>query len=418
MTSADSTIATLHYYRFLTIFLECPRMCKVATVSALTDSQMLRLRFLCHWWEIFHFPGFRMHFDTCCCHLSVSPCETLRAALSLLNQFKLAEMRLLVSGLLLFMASDGTSWSWTPLKIKGPCVSGHAASDAPGDKVLVFGGLTGAAGSPTTEDLWSFENGEWTNLGKVGESAPLRRMYGASAVLDNNLYLFGGWDPAEPGSGGAFLDDVWRFDIDTGKWTEEESMSCGPVSRHTACRVGDMIVVHTFRGVLVYKDGKLTDQPTSGEAPEGLSMCAVAPLGGNSMVLYGGSTKTQELSSDTYVLNTESWVWRKLKPSEGPGARATPSMAAVDPRTCVMFGGACIGKGGYEGGSGLLPLNDTWTCKVQGDTVEWEKVLSGGPEARIAASLTPLGPDEFLLQGGYDPTTKVTYEEPWVLKRS
>lgn len=321
----------------------------------------------------------------------------------------------LLSIVVLLMVSDALGWSWTPLKTKGPEVSGHAAS-AHGDKVLLFGGLTGAAGSPTTNDLWWYEDGAWNNLDKL--NGPGRRMYSASAELGNNLYLFAGWDPGEPGSGGTFLNDVWRYDIKKGEWTEEAPMSCGPVSRHTACRVGQMIVVHTFRGVFVLRDGKLTEQPTSGEAPKGLSMCAVAPLGGNSMLLFGGSTKTQALSSDTYVLNTETWVWRKLRCSdEGPCARATPCMAPIDARSCVMFGGASLGEGGYEGGAGLVAQDDTWTCEVQGDVVKWQKVLSGGPEARIAASLTSIGSDEFLLQGGYDPTSKEVFGEPWLLKR-
>ncbi len=36
------------------------------------------------------------------------------------------------------------------------------------------------------------------------------------------------------------------------------------------------------------------------------------------------------------------------------------------------------------------------------------------PEGRVAASLTAIG-DEIILQGGYDPVTKETYDETWVL---
>jgi hypothetical protein len=82
-----------------------------------------------------------------------------------------------------------------------------------------------------------------------------------------------------------------------------------------------------------------------------------------------------------------------------------------------MFGGASLGEGGYEGGAGLVAQDDTWLVDVQGDDAKWEKVASGGPEARIAATLTALGSGEFLLQGGYDPTSKGTYEAPWLLKR-
>jgi len=322
-------------------------------------------------------------------------------------------MRLVVASFLI-LAPEALSWSWTALDTMGPRVSGHSASYADGDKVVLFGGLTGAAGSPVTDELWIYEGAAWKPV--EFEIGPGRRMYGASAVLDGSLYHFGGWNPGEPGSGGVFLDDVWRLDLETKEWSELEVMSFGPVSRHTACRVGDKIVVHTFRGVLVYKNGKLTEQPTTGEAPEGLSMCAVAPLR-DAMWLFGGSTKTQELSSDTYVLNTDTWEWRKLSTSNGPGARATPCAAAVGDSTCVMFGGASLGEGGYEGGAGLVAQDDTWTCEVQGGMAKWTRVLSGGPEARIAASLTPVGSESFLLQGGYDPQSKGTYEAPWVLSK-
>lgn len=311
-------------------------------------------------------------------------------------------------------------WSWKALNTctGGPRVSGHTACrvDDDSDRVLLFAGLTGPAGSPVTDDLWSYKGGTW---GPVEfKTGPGPRMYSASAVSGESLYQFGGWNPGEPGSGGAFLDDVWRFDLNTGEWTELEAMPCGPVSRHTACTVGDMIIVHTFRGVLVLKqDGKLTEQETTGEAPEGLSMCAVAPVGNSGMWLFGGSTKTQALSSDTYILDTDTWIWTKLSTTDGPSARATPCAASVDDSSCVMFGGASLGEGGYEGGAGLIAQDDTWICSVAGGDAKWEKVLSGGPQARIAATLTPLGAANFLLQGGYDPATKGTFEAPWVLTR-
>ena len=194
-------------------------------------------------------------------------------------------------------------------------------------------------------------------------------------------------------------------------------MPCGPVSRHTACKVGDKIVVHTFRGVLVYKDGKLTEQATTGEAPEGLSMCAVAPLGDDSMLLFGGSTKTQDLSSDTFILDTNNWTWRKLKCTDGPCARVTPCAAPVNASKCVLFGGASLGEGGYEGGAGLVAQDDTWLVDMEEDDAKWEKIASGGPEARIAVTLTALMSGEFLLQCGYDPKSEGTYETPWLLKR-
>ena len=99
-------------------------------------------------------------------------------------------MQLASGALLLLMVSETLGWSWTALHTRGPRVSGHTASAAAGDKVLLFGDLTGAAGSPVTADLEQFENGEWKALDI--KEGPGRRMYSASAVLDGSLYLAAG----------------------------------------------------------------------------------------------------------------------------------------------------------------------------------------------------------------------------------
>lgn len=326
---------------------------------------------------------------------------------------------------LVFCMKATESWSWTPVvsssKDARPHVSGHSVATAADDRVWLFGGLTGAAGSPVTDDLWSYTDAAkgW-NLEKAATASkgPGRRMYGASAILDGSLFLFGGWDPGEKGSGGAFKDDVWRLDLSSMEWRKLDPMPCGPVSRHTACTVGSSIIVHTFRGICVCNnDGTLTEHPTTGEAPDGLSMCAAASLGDDSMLLFGGSTKTQALSDVCFVLNTKTWAWRKLQSNNGPGPRASPCGANVVGTTnqCVIFGGASLGQGGYEGGAGLVAQGETWLVTVNGDTAEWEKLTGQGPEGRVAATLSPLSSGAFLLQGGWDPASKGTFDEPWLL---
>jgi hypothetical protein len=80
------------------------------------------------------------------------------------------------------------------------------------------------------------------------------------------------------------------------------------------------------------------------------------------------------------------------------------------------------------GETGLIPQRDTWLLTVNGDSAEWKKIAVGGeddddddddscrPEGRVAASLTAIG-DEIILQGGYDPVTKETYDQTWVLSQ-
>lgn len=330
--------------------------------------------------------------------------------------------------ILAMLQASASAWTWAPHPTfqSGPRVSGQATASGP-NRVYQFGGLTDGAGSPTTDDLWTFdESMGWALVEKGdGDDWPSRRMYAASACLDNSVLLFGGWDPAEPGSGGSFKDDVWSLDLDSLEWTElTETMPCGPVSRHTACTVGSCVVVHTFRGVLVCeKGGKLREQATTGEVPEGLSMCAAAPLGDSEMLVFGGTTKTQQMSSDAYVLNIKTWKWRRLRPKNGSGSgpspRASSCAAPLGEASCIIFGGAGIAGGGYEGGAGLQARDETWIATITGDEVEWKEVKGAeSPPGCVAASLNELPggvPGRFVLQGGWDPTTKATFGKTWTL---
>lgn len=336
------------------------------------------------------------------------------------------------------------AWSWTTIKtdshnIKGPSVSGHSAiTDQDHQRVLLFGGLTGSAGSPATDQLWSLDDHPASSSWNLHSDAddddinnknrPGPRMYSASAILDGSMYIMGGWDPGAPKSGGTFLDEVWRLDLETLKWTlSPDKLPCGPVSRHAACTVGDMIIMHTFRGVLVKSadNDSWVEQPTTGEGPDGLSMAAMVSLTDKSLLIYGGSTKTQQLSADAFVLDTEKWEWTKLLTEDDnyPQARASPCAAQCGENQCIVFGGACLGGGGYEGGAGLQAQDDTWLLTVVDESkATWELIkdvgdATDGPKARLAATLNPLPSDDggFLLAGGWDPQGG-TFDDAWTLR--
>jgi hypothetical protein len=405
----------------------------------------------------------------------------------------------------LLSSTDALGWVWTkaaspPMVSKSsppssslpPTVSGHVAAASSsttlpsGGHLLLFGGLTGPAGSPVTNDLYEYVvddgvmvGGSWvqvmpprvtrgpeddataTTPEEEGYSSlwPRKRMYSAGAILgDNAFYLFGGWDPGAPGSGGTFLNDVWRFDLSTSRcsWKKLHDLPYA-VSRHGACAINDeMIVSHTYQGVLVFRkrptpaggdDGTsnksdcmtMTVQETTGDdRPDGLSMCAQVALGNRYAFIFGGSTRTQQLSDASYLLDTVTWKWTRLKtvPDENdnagtaplaPSARASPCGSAVRgsrDHQVIVFGGASLGGEGYAGGQGLVPLNDTWlaTVNVEAGTLAWQRIAATTdtgrcPEARLAATLNciPGKPRTLLLQGGYDSTAKRTFRESWIL---
>ena len=322
-------------------------------------------------------------------------------------------------------------YSWTILEGAGaaPKVSGHAASVDHNGRVLLFGGLTGSAGSPCTNALMAYDekeaDGSWQEVTASNEG-PGVRMYAASATVGSDMYVIGGWDSGEPGSGGTFKDEVWRFSIDSSTWTQLAPLPCGPVSRHTACKLGDdTVIIQTFRGTLILdaSTGTVREQPTSGTAPIGLSMCAAAPLGQASMLIFGGSSKTQQMTADVHVLDTATWTWRKLVAKAGKGGRlptprASSCAAPVDGSSCIIFGGAGLGGGGYDGGAGLVAFDETWRVRVDGDDAIWDVVAEAGantPPPRVAASLSALPSGKLLLQGGWDPVSKATFDAPAVL---
>lgn len=324
----------------------------------------------------------------------------------------------------------GWSWSKVPLA-KAPKVSGQSVGSLGNQGIILFGGLTGPAGSPCTDDTWHWTEESWTLLDQEsGAARPRIRMYGASAVLGDKMYLFGGWDPGAPGSGGEFLDDVWEFDPVTSSWKMMDIRLPYPVSRHTACTIsaagssGDAsIILHTYKGILTFEvtgDGKakLVEKETTG-GPDGYSMCAISPLGTSKMLLYGGSTKTQQLAQDAYVLDCKEWVWMKLSNvgEQVPPPLASACAAQLEDDQVLIFGGASIGPTGYEGGMGLIPQDGTWRLSVKDNEATWQPIDTPvKPEGRVAASFCLIGSSCFLLQGGYDPLGKKTFEEPWILK--
>jgi len=177
--------------------------------------------------------------------------------------------------------------------------------------------------------------------------------------------------------------------------------------------------VHTFRDGVVRRDacGIAKSHLTTGDAPEGVSMCAVAPLAdpAPALLVFGGSTKTQGFSADAYVLDAASYEWRRLDAPGGPGPRGSCCAAAVDGSRVVVFGGAGVAASGYDGGKGLRASDETWLLTVDGDRGTWELLDVAGPPARVAASLELLPDASLLLAGGWDPATGATFDDCWTL---
>ena len=315
-----------------------------------------------------------------------------------------------------------------------PRSGGTAAADASGTTWL-FGGYAEPENKPraVVNDLLRLDpdsGAEWQQLQEpldvnIGDSGRVRtnragpRLASASAILGDEMLVFGGWDPQEAGTGGVILDDVWALDLKKQTWSRcEEPMPRGPTSRHVACNVGGTVVVHTFRctdSVLVWDPARraLREQPTSGTPPSARGLHVAAAADESTLLVFGGAAKDGNMCNDAFALDTTSWEWRRLgdggaeRPSPRAGACAAPLPGG---------GGMVVCCGAESDGGGLVPRADVWALTVDGT---WTKLLDddapGAPGPRNAATLTPFGDGaELLLQGGWRPFVS-TYRDSRVL---
>ena len=308
---------------------------------------------------------------------------------------------------------------------KGPKVSGAASASLKDGRVLLWGGLDEARNA--VDSLYAFEDGAWTPVETTGFKPP-KAMYAAAATQSlvgtsgkEEFVVCGGWDPGAKGSGGSFSDAVHALDVNKLEWQKDDPLPCGPVSRHAAATVGGSaegrIYIHAFRDGVVRRDacGIAKSHKTTGQGPESLSMCAVAPVGDAGLLVVGGATKNGEFSDRAYVLDTKSYEWTELDAPDGPTARGSACCAALDASRVVFFGGA--GKGTDSPGSGgLKAVDETWLLTVDGARGTWEQLDVAGPAARVAATLDALPDGRVLLSGGWDPATGGTFDDVWALE--
>ena len=152
----------------------------------------------------------------------------------------------------------GGSWKALPpagtsLPSTSPPRSGATAAADKDGRVWLFGGYAEPDGKPraVVNDLLRFDasSGDWQQLqeplvGSDRSDRPGPRLASASAIIEDEMLLFGGWDPEVAGTGGSILDDVWSLELSEQRWTRcAQPMPRGPTSRHVACNVGGTVVV-------------------------------------------------------------------------------------------------------------------------------------------------------------------------------
>eukprot|EP00928_Gymnodinium_smaydae_P007510 TRINITY_DN12697_c0_g3_i2.p1 TRINITY_DN12697_c0_g3~~TRINITY_DN12697_c0_g3_i2.p1 ORF type:complete len:761 (-),score=92.92 TRINITY_DN12697_c0_g3_i2:428-2710(-) len=321
-------------------------------------------------------------------------------------------------------------------QLGGPMISpprsGHCAAADGNGGVWLFSGYAEyeSTSRSVVSDLWHYSSAtnRWELCSQATDAvSPSARLVAASAVIDGEMLLFGGWDPQTEGTGGVILDDICALELASQVWSPcSAGFPRGAASRHVACTVGGTVVVHTHRcltSVLVWDAAtrSLVEKPTSGEAPSSRGLHVATAVGSHTLVIFGGAAQDGTMFNDSFALNTETWTWRPIAQhkSKRPTPRAGACAAPLED-LCGMV--ICCGAEGIAGG-GLNPRADVWALvfpEGEDGDASWTLLLDdcapGAPRPRNAASLTSLGKGKgMLLHGGWNPF-KETFADSFILE--
>ncbi|KAK9075121.1 hypothetical protein SSX86_003440 [Deinandra increscens subsp. villosa] len=235
-------------------------------------------------------------------------------------------------------------------------------------------------------DIW-----QWSELTSFGDLPSPRDFAAASAIGNQKIVMYGGWD------GKKWLSDVFVLDTMSLEWTELAVSGTLPPPRcgHTATMVEKRLLVYGGRGGggpimgdlwalkgLIEEDTEVpgwTLLKLPGQAPA--ARCGhTVTSGGHYLLMFGGHGTGGWLSrydvyfNDCVVLDRVSAQWKRLATNiEAPSPRAYHTLTSIGSRY-LLFGGF----------DGKVTHGDLWWLVPEDDPIT--KRLSASPPEVIPES--------------------------------
>ena len=132
-------------------------------------------------------------------------------------------------------------------------------------------------------------------------------------------------------------------------------------------------------------------------SPSARSAHAMAHIGGDQVVLFGGYDGSYD--DETWIYDLGANTWTQQSPSSRPSARSLPDMAYIGGDQVMLFGG---NDGSYD--------DETWIYDLSDDTWTQQFPLPS-PSARNQHAMSHIGGDQVVLFGGYDGSDD---DETWI----
>jgi hypothetical protein len=267
--------------------------------------------------------------------------------------------------------------------------------DATGASAWLFGGRDG---SVAYDDLWRYDlaAGTWSEMALDGRRPKARFGHAAAWVPEVGLVVFAGQ------LGTDFFDDLWAYDPGADAWRKLPAKGAKPAPRYGTCAGlgadGRLWISHgfTFRGrfddtrAYDFESGTWSDETPAGRRPSERCLHDCFWSLDGRLVLYGGQDDGAVSLGDAWALRPDEG-WSKV-PAPPADARRLYGLA-LDAESAWIFGGAARDNSLHQ---------DLW--RVDRDTLEWHAVDPGGalPAGRSASTLAfdAAGAGRLLLFGG------------------
>jgi hypothetical protein len=269
---------------------------------------------------------------------------------------------------------------WT---LKGPHPwyrgrSHHAMAYVGDDKCVMFPGNAGADVDDTC--VYDLSQDNWY-CGYPNPRPFFRKDHAMAYIGGDKALLHGGWDDgvSYPTTG-----DTWVYDLSSNTWTDMNPTGETPYSEHAMAYIGDDKVLLFTGGYrregypsqwVPWSTTEIYDlsdnawtvvSPATG--PEGRSQSAMARIGPDKVVIFGGIRFTSSSTNpmikyygDTWVYDLSDNTWTDMNPPGAPSQRYGHVMAYIGDDKVVIFGGLP-----YRGA--LYPLDDTWVYDLSDNT--------------------------------------------------
>jgi len=268
-------------------------------------------------------------------------------------------------------AYEPATESWQEQGKLGPRVVICAAFDEESQRAIVFG----------RSDTWAYDPAAdtWEKMKPVATPSLRWACQMAYDAESDRIVLFGG------GTGAAqSFDDTWVYDYNTDTWEELQPEVSPPARAYHGMAYdpgNDRVMLwggHTLPNesdlrawAYDYNTNTWMTQEAPSDAPEqrnGLGLFYHSPSG--RMIVYGGLTENdgQLVEGDTWAYDYRANSWQALTPSQSPGKRAHFLMSyAPSIDKAILFGGELVSKAADE------ISDETWVFDPT--TNEWQSVM-------------------------------------------